>query len=109
MADAGPTNGNQAQLYQTLLDAYKTMLDGYEAGRPNLIVVLTDGADSDTSVLRREQFKQDVQRLADPTRPTRLGLIGIGAPSAAPTPLTQIHPAMAGAYFPLTPADTITA
>jgi hypothetical protein len=109
MAGAGPTGGNQAQLYQTLLDAYRTMLDGYAPGRPNLIVVLTDGADSDTSVLRREQFKQDIQRLADPTRPIRVVLIGIGAGPADASALQEIAAVVGGGYFPLTAPDQIQA
>lgn len=109
MAEAGPTGGNEAQLYQTLLDAYKAMLNGYAPGRPNLIVVLTDGADSDTSVLRREQFKQDVQRLADPTRPIRVVLIGIGASGADASALQEIAAVVGGGYFPLTAPDQIQA
>jgi Mg-chelatase subunit ChlD len=109
MAGAGPTGGNQAELYQTLLDAYRAMLDGYAPGRPNLIVVLTDGADSDASTLRREQFKQDIQRLADPTRPIRVVLIGIGAGAADASALQEIAAVVGGGYFPLTAPDQIQA
>jgi Ca-activated chloride channel family protein len=109
MAGAAPTTSNQAQLYQTLLDAYKVMLEGYEPGRPNLIVVLTDGADSDTTTLRREQFKQDVQRLADPARPIRVVLIGIGASAADASALQEIAAVVGGGYFPLTSPDQIQA
>jgi uncharacterized protein YegL len=107
MGGAGPTGSNQAQLYQTLLEAYQAMLNGYEPGRPNLIVVLTDGADSDTSQLRREQFKQDVQKLVDPTRPIRVVLIGIGAGAADVTALQEIAAVMGGGYFPLTSPEQI--
>ncbi len=107
MGGAGPTGSNQAQLYQTLLEAYQAMLNGYEPGRPNLIVVLTDGADSDTSQLRREQFKQDVQKLVDPTRPIRVVLIGIGAGAADVSALQEIAAVMGGGYFPLTSPEQI--
>jgi len=77
MASAQPVASNRSELYATLLAAYKAMKDTYSATRPNIIIALTDGGDSDTSDVRREQFKQDVQKLADPTKPIRVVIIGI--------------------------------
>ncbi len=76
---------NEAALYSSLLAAYKTMKDGYNNTRPNIIIALTDGADSVPRMIRREQFKQDIQKLADPTKPIRVVIIGISvAPADAP-------------------------
>jgi Ca-activated chloride channel homolog len=107
MAGAGPTGASRSELYATLLAAYQVMRDGYDPTRPNLIVVLTDGADSDPSVLRRAQFKQAVQRLADPTRPIRVVLIGIGASAADAASLQEIAGVVGGGYFPLTSPEQI--
>ena len=61
------------------------------------------------SALRREQFKQDIQRLADPTRPIRVVLIGIGASAADASALQEIAAVVGGGYFPLTAPDQIQA
>jgi Ca-activated chloride channel family protein len=98
---------NRAELYQTVLDAYKAMLDGYEKNRPNIIVVLTDGGDSAPGGLRLERFSQDLQKLADPTRPIRVVLIGIGVGGAGGGDLRAIAGVVGGAFFPLTNAQQI--
>jgi hypothetical protein len=107
MAGAQPSASNRAELYDTLLAAYQLMREGYDPARPNLIVVLTDGADSDPTPLRQEQFKQAVQKLADPTRPIRVVLIGVGASATDAAGLQEIAAVMGGGYFPLTSPDQI--
>ena len=83
------------------------MRDGYDPARPNLIVVLTDGADSDHTPLRQEQFKQDVQRLADPTRPIRVVLIGIGVSPPTRPACRRSPTSSAAGFFPLTSPEQI--
>ena len=83
------------------------MRDGYDPTRPNLIVVLTDGGDSDQSPLRLEQFNQDMQKLADPTKPIRVVLIGISVDSADATNLQAIADIVGGGFFPLTSPEQI--
>jgi hypothetical protein len=107
MSTAQPSASNRAELYDTLLAAYQLMREGYDPARPNLIVVLTDGADSDPSSLRQQQFKQGVQKLADPTRPIRVVLIGVGASAADAASLQEIAGVMGGGYFPLTAPEQI--
>jgi hypothetical protein len=102
MAQARPSASNQSELYETLLAAYKVMKDGYDPTRPNIIVVLTDGGDSDPTPLRRERFNQDLQKLADPTKPIRVVLIGIGVGPADAANLEAIAQIVGGGYFPLT-------
>jgi Ca-activated chloride channel family protein len=107
MAGARPIGTNRAELYQALLAAYKVMKDGYDAARPNIIVVLTDGGDSDLSPLRKEQFKQDLQRLADPTKPIRIVLIGINVSQTDAANLQAIAEIVGGGFFPLTSPEQI--
>jgi hypothetical protein len=107
MAGARPTASNRSELYATLLAAYQLMLEGYDASRPNIIVVLTDGGDSDTSELRLEQFNQDLQKLADPTRPVRVVLIGISVGAADAANLQTIAGIVGGGFFPLTSPEQI--
>jgi hypothetical protein len=83
------------------------MKDGYDATRPNIIIALTDGGDSDTSDVRREQFKQDLQRLADPTKPIRVVLIGITLAASDATNLKAVADIVGGGFFPLTSPEQI--
>src|SRR5258706_15007533 len=83
------------------------MKDGYDATRPNIIIALTDGGDSETSDVRREQFKQDLQRLADPTKPIRVVLIGISVAGADAANLQAIADIVGGGFFPLTSPEQI--
>jgi len=104
---AAPSASDQSSLYATLLDAYRAMKDQYDTSRPNLIVVLTDGSDSDTSDLAREKFSQQVQMLSDPTRPVRVVIIGIAVGPADAESLQRIADIMGGGFFPLTSPDQI--
>jgi Ca-activated chloride channel family protein len=107
MAGAQPVASNRSELYATLLAAYKTMKDSYNATRPNIIIALTDGGDSDTSDVRREQFKQDIQRLADPTKPIRVVIIGVSVVGADAANLQAIADIVGGGFFPLTSPEQI--
>src|SRR5258705_10197515 len=107
MAAARPVTSNKSELYGTLLAAYKAMKDGYDASRPNIIIALTDGGDSDTSDLPREQFKQDVQRMADPTKPIRVVLIGVNVAAADAANLQAIADIVGGGFFALNSPEQI--
>jgi hypothetical protein len=107
LVGARPTASDQDDLYATLLAAYKVVKDGYDPARPNLIIVLTDGGDSDTSALAQAQFNQSVQKLADSTRPIRVVLIGIGADQPNAANLETIAGIVGGGYFTLTSPEQI--
>jgi Ca-activated chloride channel homolog len=107
LAGARPSPVARSELYATLLAAYKVMKDGYDQSRPNIIVVITDGGDSQPGGLRREKFSQDLQRLADPTRPIRVVLIGIGVAAADAADLQAIAEIVGGGFFPLTSPEQI--
>jgi Ca-activated chloride channel family protein len=107
MAAAQPAASDDSNLYDTLLAAYQAMRDGYDPRRPNLIVVLTDGGDSDPGGLRMERFTRELQRLADPTRPIRVILIGIDVSTPAAADLRAIAEVMGGGYFPLSSPEQI--
>jgi Mg-chelatase subunit ChlD len=96
------TGGDRADLYTALLAGYRVMKDGYDPDRPNVMIVLTDGGDGDTSDRALATFDQTVQILADPTRPVRVVLVGIGADQAAATNLRAIAHIVGGGYSALT-------
>jgi hypothetical protein len=107
MASARPSPDPRAELYKTLVDAYRVMKEGYDATRPNIIVVLTDGGDSQPGGLRRETFQQEIQKLADPTKPIRMVIIGIGVGPADADDLQAIADIVGGGFFPLTSPEEI--
>src|SRR5690606_9715152 len=107
MAAARPTGSDRSELYDTLLAAYQVMLEGYDKTRPNIIVVLTDGGDSSSDPLRLEEFNQELQKLADPTRPIRVVLIGIDVSESDAANLQAIADIVGGGFFPLTSPEQI--
>ncbi len=107
MATAQPVASNQSALYASLVAAYKKMRDTYNPTRPNIIIALTDSSDSDTSDVRREEFKQDIQKLADPTKPIRVVIIGISVGGDDAASLQAIADIVGGGFFPLTSPEQI--
>jgi hypothetical protein len=108
LASAKLSGSNHAELYTTMLDAYKKMASEYDPTRPNIIVIMTDGGDSNPGGQRLEKFRQDVQRYTDPTRPITVVLIGIGVSPDDAQDLQAVAGIVGGSYFPLTNPDQIT-
>ncbi|MEV6927514.1 VWA domain-containing protein [Dactylosporangium sp. NPDC051485] len=74
-----PKRNGDTALYDTILAAYKTVQDGYESGRINSIIVMTDGENDDPAGgLSLEQLIGELQKTADPAKPIQVILIGIG-------------------------------
>jgi len=107
MQNAAPLPTNQASLYSAMLAAYKVMQDGYDPARPNIIVVLTDGGDSNAGGANLQRFQLDLQRLAEATKPIRVILIGIDVTPTDAADLDAIAKAAGGGYFPLTSPEQI--
>jgi hypothetical protein len=107
LSQASPSASDHSELYATLGAAYEAIKKDYDPTRPNLIVVLTDGADSDMSDNRLRLFNEQIQTLADPTRPIRVVLIGIAASPADAARLQKIADIMGGGFFPLTSPEQI--
>jgi len=70
-------NGNTG-LYDTALAAYKTVQNGWQAGRVNSVLLFTDGQNDNPGGLTREQLVSDLKKIKDPNRPIRMVIIGIG-------------------------------
>ena len=93
-----PLVGGKTNLYDTLLAAYKTVLQGWDAARLNVVVVLTDGRDDDVSSVSRQQLVDELTALQDPKRPTRIIFVGIG-PDVDAAELDQIATITGGRAF----------
>jgi Ca-activated chloride channel homolog len=93
---AAPTD--VAALYDTLLAAYQVMKDGYRADRSNTIVVFTDGRNTKPGGTTLDDLQLGLEKLADPTKPIRVVLLGIG-PDVNLTELETIAKATGGKAF----------
>jgi hypothetical protein len=86
-------------LYDTILAAYKTVQQGYESGRVNSIIVMTDGANDDPAGgLTIDQLIAELKKAADPAKPIQVILIGISE-QADQAHMKQITDAIGGGTF----------
>ena len=90
-------NGNTA-LYDSVLAAYREAVRGWEPGRINTVVVLTDGKDDNASDVTLDRLLAELGRLQNPARPLKLVGIGIG-PGVDRAELTAIAEATGGTAF----------
>lgn len=106
--NAASTTRGWTGLYDTIDGAFNAMKDGYDPGKINSIVILTDGADEsppgETSDISLDELLTKIEG-HDPSRPIPIIAIGIGE-AADMDALTQIAEASGGfANQALDPAD----
>ncbi|WP_091090137.1 substrate-binding domain-containing protein [Micromonospora nigra] len=65
-------------LYDTVLAAYKEVLNQWEPGKVNSIVLFTDGKNEDADGISRQGLLTELERLRDPEQPIQLIMIGVG-------------------------------
>ncbi|HEX2771553.1 MAG TPA: VWA domain-containing protein, partial [Micromonosporaceae bacterium] len=73
-----PKQGGATGLYDTTLAAYKNVQEGWEPGRVNSVVILTDGQNEDANGITQAKLLSDLKAVADPKRPIQVVIIGIG-------------------------------
>ncbi|HKS49565.1 MAG TPA: substrate-binding and VWA domain-containing protein [Amycolatopsis sp.] len=91
------TNG-QTGLYDTVLAAYRQAREEWEAGRLNLVIVMTDGQNQDPQGISLDQLRAELAKLTDPGRPVPIIGIGIG-PDINQAELTAITDPTGGRTF----------
>ena len=64
-------------LYDTVLAAYRQMLDDYDAAASNSLLLFTDGANDDPTSISEDDLIRELTRLQDPQRPIQVIAIGI--------------------------------
>jgi hypothetical protein len=106
MNQAAPLPTDICPLYQSIVDGYKTLLNGYNYQMRNTLVVFTDGQDSSGQELRAVQ--RQLELLADVTRPVRVVLLGIG-PDIDLAQLKGIADTTGGAAFQVNSPDEMQA
>jgi Mg-chelatase subunit ChlD len=90
--------GGGTGLYDTIWAAYQRVLDGWEPGHVNAVVILTDGKNDNPRGLTLAQLTARLSK-ADPKRPVAITTIGIGSDVDAKA-LSQISTMMHSAYYP---------
>jgi hypothetical protein len=65
-------------LYDSVLAAYQSARQNFEAGRLNVVIVMTDGRNDDDNSISREALLSELSKLQDPRRPILIVGIGIG-------------------------------
>ncbi len=77
LAGIEPTSGDTG-LYDTVLAAYKEVQNGWDPGRLNDVVIMTDGHNDNPAGLTLDQLLDQLRGTADPKRPIQIIAIGIG-------------------------------
>jgi Ca-activated chloride channel family protein len=99
---AGAIRGLQAKgntgLYNTTVAAYKAAVEQWEAGRLNLVVLMTDGQDDNVNGIKRADLIQQLKQTARPDRPVQIVTIAYGA-EADVSALQEISRATGGRTF----------
>jgi len=97
--------GGSTALYDTALQAYRVLRDGYDATRVNSEVLITDGKNETTGGTDLDGLITALRAEVDPTRPIQIIGIGLG-PDADMGVLQQLATTTGGkAYQALSGAD----
>lgn len=95
-------------LYDTTLAAFRAVRSGYDPGRVNSVVLLTDGRNEDDAGIDLPTLLQTLRAENDPAQPVPIITVGMG-PDADLDTLRQISELTGGkAYQALDPADIET-
>lgn len=85
-------------LYDTILAAYRTVQQGWDPGRVNSVVMLTDGDNDDDNGISQAQLIAELRTSIDPNRPIQVVIIGIGD-AVSPAALEAITKTTGGGVF----------
>ncbi|WP_238014171.1 substrate-binding domain-containing protein [Dactylosporangium sp. AC04546] len=94
-----PKKTGDTALYDTILAGYKAVQQGWDSGRVNSLIVMTDGENDDPAGgLSLEQLIAELKKTADPAKPVQVILIGIGD-KVGEAQMRQITDAIGGGTF----------
>jgi Ca-activated chloride channel family protein len=95
-----PKPGGDTGLYDTILAGYKAVQDGWQAGRVNSVVILTDGIGNDDpgGGIALQPLIDQLKKIKDGKRPVQVIVIGLGD-EVNRGPLDQITKTTGGGVF----------
>ncbi|RSM60831.1 hypothetical protein DMH03_19070 [Amycolatopsis sp. WAC 01376] len=88
----------QTGLYDSVLDIYRLARAEWQPGKLNLVIVMTDGRNTDPGGISRENLLAELGKLHDRKHPVPLIALGIG-PAADETELGQLVVPVGGQAF----------
>jgi hypothetical protein len=97
-AQLTPRRNGDTGLYDTLLAAYRQVKAGWDPGKINSVVMLTDGENDDDNGISLQVLLDTLKKEKDAKRPIQVVLIGIG-PSVGEPKLRQIVRVTGGGVF----------
>jgi Ca-activated chloride channel family protein len=90
--------GGDAGLYRTILDGYREVQDGWQAGRVNSVLLLTDGVDAGQKGGDLDDLLADLDAAKSADKPVQVIVVGIGD-AVDRTPLERITRETGGGVF----------
>ena len=92
--------GGDAGLYRTILDGYREVQSGWQAGRVNSVLVMTDGADAGQKAgdIELDDLLAELQEAKSDDRPVQVIVVGVGD-AVDEGPLEQITRETGGGVF----------
>ena len=92
--------GGDAGLYSTILDGYREVQQGWQAGRVNSVLVLTDGADAGDKAgdIKLDQLLTELDAAKSVDRPVQVIVVGVGD-AVDRAPLERITGVTGGGVF----------
>ena len=93
-----PKPNGDTGLYDTILAGYKALQAGWDPGRVNSLVIMTDGQNDDKHGVTLDQLIGALKQIVDPKRPIQVIAIGIGT-GVSRDELQKITSATGGGVF----------
>lgn len=97
LAGISPASG-EAGLYRPILDGYRAVQSGWQAGRVNSVLVLTDGVGIGAGNLALADLLDQLKAAKTPDKPVQVIVLGIGN-TVDRSPLEQITEVTGGGVF----------
>jgi Ca-activated chloride channel family protein len=98
LAGIQPNPNGSTGLYDTVLDGYRAVQNGWDPDRVNDLVIITDGRNQDENGPTLDQLIGNINKIKDPSRPVQVIFIGIGT-EVSEADLTRITGATGGEVF----------
>jgi hypothetical protein len=99
LASIQPKKNGNTGLYETTLAAYKAVQQGWDPGRVNSVIIMTDGQqDNPPNGMTLDQLVGELQKAVNPRQPVELIAIGIGT-EVSKAELTRITETVGGGVF----------
>jgi Ca-activated chloride channel homolog len=107
LAGIRPKPTGNTGLYDTVLAAYKAVQQGWDPGRVNSVIIMTDGQNDNPGGLTLDELVGELQKVVNPRQPVELIAIGIGG-EVSRAELTRITQTTGGGVFIATDPSKIS-